>query len=245
MKFKILIVFLICYSCTISNTKIDNRIPYNSKGFAFIYNDEDFKNNIIKGKLDNSIIQVSHSNLNYNTLIKITNPKNNKSLTTRNLKGIKYPDFYKILITKKVAEELGIQSDFPLIEISEIKKNKSFIAKKAKIYSEEKKIFSNAPVTSVQISNISKNKKTNSINKKEEFVILIGSFYREETAKFLQKRIIKEIPDYDIEKLQIRKKSDKKTNLISGPYNTINFMKNDYILLKEFGFEELDIINYE
>ena len=74
---------------------------------------------------------------------------------------------------------------------------------------------------------------------------MIGSFYREETAKFLQQRIIKEIPDYDIEKLQIRKKSDKKTNLISGPYNTINFMKNDYILLKEFGFEELDIINYE
>ena len=245
MKFKILIAFLICYSCTINNTKIDNRIPYNSKGFAFIYNDEDFKNNIIKGKLDNSLIQVSHSNLNYNTLIKITNPKNNKSLTTKNFKRIKYPDFYKILITKKVAEELGIQSDFPLIEISEIRKNKSFIAKKAKIYSEEKRIFSNAPVTSVQISNISKNKKTNSINKKEEFVILIGSFYREETAKFLQQRIIKEIPDYDIEKLQIRKKSDKKTNLISGPYNTINFMKNDYILLKEFGFEELDIINYE
>ena len=39
--------------------------------------------------------------------------------------------------------------------------------------------------------------------------------------------------------------SNKQTNLISGPYNTINFMKNDYILLKKFGFEELDIINYE
>ena len=246
MKFKILIAFLICYSCTINNTKIDNRIPYNSKGFAYIYNDEDFKNNIIKGKLDSSLMQVSHSNLNNNTLIKITNPKNNKSLTTKNFKRIKYPDFYKILITKKVAEELGIQSDFPLIEISEIKKNKSFIAKKAKIYSEEKRIFSNAPVTSVQISNISKNKKTKSINKKkDEFVILIGSFYREETAKFLKKRIIKEIPNYDVKKLRIRKQSNKQTNLISGPYSTINFMKNDYILLKKFGFEELDIINYE
>ena len=245
MKYKIIIVFLVFYSCTINNTKIENRIPYNSKGFAYIYNDEDFKNNIIKGKLDNSLMQVSHSNLNNNTLIKIINPKNNESITIRNLKKIKYPDFYKILITKKVAEKLGIQSDFPLIEILEIKKNKSFIAKKAKIYSEEKKISSNAPVTSVQISNISKNKKNKSINKKDEFVILIGSFYREETAKFLKKRIIKEIPNYDVKKLRIRKQSNKQTNLISGPYSTINFMKNDYILLKKFGFEELDIINYE
>ena len=245
MKYKIIIVFLVFYSCTINNTKIDNRIPYNSKGFAYIYNDEDFKNNIIKGKLDNSLMQVSHSNLNNNTLIKIINPKNNESLTIRNFKRIKYPDFYKILITKKVAEKLGIQSDFPLIEILEIKKNKSFIAKKAKIYSEEKKISSNAPVTSVQISNISKNKKNKSINKKNEFVILIGSFYREETAKFLKQRIIKEIPNYDVKKLRIRKQSNKQTNLISGPYSTINFMKNDYILLKKFGFEELDIINYE
>ena len=245
MKYKIIIVFLVFYSCTINNTKIDNRIPYNSKGFAYIYNDEDFKNNIIKGKLDNSLMQVSHSNLNNNTLIKIINPKNNESLTIRNFKRIKYPDFYKILITKKVAEKLGIQSNFPLIEILEIKKNKSFIAKKAKIYSEEKKISSNAPVTSVQISNISKNKKNKSINKKDEFVILIGSFYREETAKFLKQRIIKEIPNYDVKKLRIRKQSNKQTNLISGPYSTINFMKNDYILLKKFGFEELDIINYE
>ena len=245
MKYKIILVFLVFYSCTINSTKIDNRTPYNSKGFAYIYNDEDFKNNIIKGKLDNSLMQVSHSSLSNNTLIKIINPKNNESLTIRSLKRIKYPDFYKILITKKVAEKLGIQNDFPLIEILEIKKNKSFIAKKAKIYSEEKKISSNAPVTSVQISNISKNKKIKSINNKDEFVILIGSFYREETAKFLKQRIIKEIPNFDVKKLRIRKQSNKQTNLISGPYSTINFMKNDYILLKKFGFEELDIINYE
>ncbi len=28
---------------------------------------------------------------------------------------------------------------------------------------------------------------------------------------------------------------------MSGPYNSINLMKNDYIQLKHFGFEELDI----
>ncbi len=228
-----------------NSTKLENRAPYNSKGFAYIYNDEDYKNNIIKGKLNNSLLQVSHASLKNNALIKIINPKTNDSLTIRNFKRIEYPDFYKILITKKVAEKLNIQSDLPLIEILEIKKNKSFIAKKAKIYNEEKKISSNAPITSVKISNISKNKKTDRTNTKDKFVILIGTFYTNDTAKFLKKRIIKEIPDYDVKKLQIRKKSNKQTDLISGPYNTINFMKNDYILLKKFGFEELDIITYE
>ena len=57
----------------------------------------------------------------------------------KNIKRIKYPDFYKILITKPVAKKLNLNIDLPLLEIIEIKKNKSFVAKKAKIYNEEKK----------------------------------------------------------------------------------------------------------
>ena len=74
---------------------------------------------------------------------------------------------------------------------------------------------------------------------------MIGSFTEKKQAKFLKQRIIKEIPNYDVKKLRIKKQSNKQTNLISGPYSAINFMKNDYIRLKKFGFEELDIINYE
>ena len=36
---------------------------------------KDYENKIIKGKLDNSKLQVSHTDLKYNTLIKIINPK--------------------------------------------------------------------------------------------------------------------------------------------------------------------------
>ena len=57
----------------------------------------------------------------------------------------------------------------------------------------------------------------------------------------MKKRITKEIPNYDTKKLIIKKKTNKEINLFSGPYKTINLMKNDYIILKEFGFEELDI----
>ena len=112
-----------------------------------------------KGKLNNEKLQISHQNLKTGTLIKIINPLNNKSIILKNIKRIKYPDFYKILITKPVMDELRFNVDLPILEIIEIKKNKSFVAKKAKIYNEEKKISSNAPVTSVKISNISKDKK--------------------------------------------------------------------------------------
>tara|TARA_Y100000591_G_C21811139_1_gene687981 strand:- start:418 stop:1155 length:738 start_codon:yes stop_codon:yes gene_type:complete len=245
MKYKILILIILLTSCSAHTTKLENRSPYISKGFAYIYNDYDYENKTIKGRLDNSKLQVSHNKLRSNTLIKIINPRTNDSITIKNHKKINYPDFYKILITEQVANKLNIEKELPLVEILEIKKNKSFIAQKAKIYKEEKKISSNAPVTSVQISNISKNKNKKKKLKQEDFYILIGSFYSRETADFLKQRINKEIPNYDNNKLIIRKKSNKEINLISGPYKTINFMKNDYILLKNFGFEDLDIITNE
>ena len=37
-------------------------------------------------------------------------------------------------------------------------------------------------------------------------------------------------------------KKSNKTSLLSGPYKSINSMKNDYIQLNNFGFEELDIV---
>ena len=90
--------------------------------------------------------------------------------------------------------------------------------------------------------------KINILEKKkniDDFFILIGTFYSQETAEFLKKRIKLELPSYNAKKLKIVKKSNKEINLISGPYRTINFIKNDYIQLKAFGFEELNIITNE
>ena len=57
----------------------------------------------------------------------------------------------------------------------------------------------------------------------------------------MKRRILSEIPDLDTKKLKIVRKSNKKINLYSGPYNSISLVKNDYLKLKNFGFEELDI----
>ena len=243
MKYKILISIFFVFSCSPQLENLNKKKPYSSTGFAYVYNDYDFKKKIISGKLNNEKLQISHQNLKTNTLVKITNPKNNKSIMLKNTKRIKYPDFYKILITKPVADELDLNLDLPLVEIIEIKKNKSFIAQKAKIYNEEKKIPSKAPVASVQISNISKNKDKNKKikNSSEKIYIHIASFYSIQTAKFLKTRIIEEINELDSKKLYIKKINDKETQVILGPYTSVNLLKNDYIKLKNYGFEEMDI----
>ena len=191
--------------------------------------------------MNNEILQISHQNLKTGTLINISNPQNNQSIVLKNIKRIKYPEFYKILITRKVAEKLSLDKELPILEIIEIKKNKSFIAEKAKIYNEEKKLKSKAPVDSVEISNISKNKTKISKKNVNEIFIHIASFYSNKTAQFLKKRIVNEVKELDIKKLKIRKINSKETQVILGPYSSVNLLKNDYIKLKSFGFEELDI----
>jgi hypothetical protein len=240
MRFKILI-FIFLVSCSQHYTKSESRKPYNATGLAYIFNNEDYKNKVLKKKLDNDLLQISHKDLKIGTLIKLINPKTKDNLVLKNIKKIQYPDLYKIMITERVASKLGIVSELPLIEILEIKKNKSFIAKEAKIYQEEKKISSKAPVTSVKIANISKKKPILKSINSDNIYIFVASFYTEEAANLLKKRIILETSNYDKKKLNIRKKTAKEFEVLSGPYKSINLLKNDYIDLKNFGFEELDI----
>ena len=242
MKFNLLIILFLFAYCSPHYTRAINKEPYNSTGFALIYNEKDYESKIIKKKFNNELFQISHKNLNSGVLIKLINPKTKESLVLKNNKKSQYPEFYKILITKPVADKLNINIEWPIIEILEIKKNKSFVAEKAKIYQVEKKIPAKAPVTSVQIANISlkKPQKKNETTK-ENIYILVASFYTNESANLLKKRIIEEVPDFEVKKLRIKKKNNKEFEVLSGPYMSINLLKNDYIDLKNFGIEELDI----
>ncbi len=241
MKFKIIILTLLLFSCSSNYTKLDKREPYFSKGFAYIIKEEKPKKNSSKSVINNSKQKVFNKFLRPNTLLKIINPETKDYIILKNSISGKYPDFYKISISNSVANELNLDKKLPLIEVIEIKKNKSFVAKKAKIFNEEKKISSNAPVTSVKISNISKNKNIKKKKTESKIYIEIASFYSEDSAIFLRNRILSKISNYDKKKLKIVRKSNKKINLFSGPYNSINLVKNDYTKLAEFGFEDLDI----
>ena len=241
MKFNTLILIFLITSCSNHYTNLENRKSYNSTGFAYVYNNQDYDNKIIKKKLNNDQMQISHKDLKIGSLLKLINPKTKDSLVLKNTKKIEYPDFYKILITEPVAEKLNISKKLPLIEILELKKNKSFVAKKAIIYQEEKTISSKAPVTSVKIAIISKKEPNKIVNNSNSIFILVASFYTREAANLLKRRIITEAPNYDINKIIIKKKTIKEFEVLSGPYKSINLLKNDYINLKILGFEELDI----
>ena len=239
-KFFILVLFFLT-SCaqTLSNSKLKQ--TYSAKGFAYVYNEEDFVNKLIDKELDNNSLQIAHDKLRPGTLIKIINIKTNDSIILKNNKRFKYPEFYKILITEPVARKINLQLDSPMVEVIEVKKNKSFVAEKTKIYKEEEKIYSNAPVETVTINNISKNKNIKNKGIKDKLYINIAEFYSKQSAFLLKKRITKELTKFNSKKLFITSKKTNKTTLLSGPYSSINLMKNDYILLKNFGFEELDI----
>ena len=241
MKYKLIILFLLLASCAQNYSKSELNKPFNSKGFAYIYNEEDFVNKVIKKKLDNNSLQIAHNKLRAGSLIKIINIKTNESIILKNSKRVEYPEFYKILITKPVADKLNLQIDLPIVEVIEVKKNKSFVAKKTKIFKEEEKIYSNAPIESVTINNISKNNKKKNKTIKDKFYIIIAEFYSKNSASLLKKRITQELLNFDNKKLYIKSKKSNKISLLAGPYNSINLMKNDYIQLKKFGFEELDI----
>ena len=233
-----MLIFL--FSCTQSVTKKNMKQPFTSKGFAYIFNLEDYNNNLIKKKLNENELQIAHNKTRIGSLIKITNPKTAQSVVLKNNKNFNYSDFYKIIITQPVADTLKLDKNKPYVEITEIKKNKSFIAKKTKIFNEEKKVHTKAPVEIVKIDNISLNK---SQKKKisEEFNIIIAEFYSKDSATFLKKRITSELPSFNSKKLYIKSSNLNKISLLSGPYKSINVMKNDYIQLEKFGFEELDI----
>jgi len=241
MKYKFITFFLFLISCSQNYTNSELKKPFNSKGFAYIYSHQDFLDKTIKKELDENSLQTAHSILRPGSLIKIINIKTNESIILRVDKRFDYPEFYKLVITQAVADKLNLQNDLPLIEVIEVKKNKSFIAKKTKIFKEEEKIHNNAPVETVTINNISKNKDKKNVAYKDKFNIIIAEFYSKNSASLLKKRIIKELPNFDGKKLYINSKKSNKITLISGPYNSINLMKNDYIQLKSFGFEELDI----
>ena len=245
MRYNLILVFLFLFQCSANINNNFTKIPYNTKGFAYIYNNKDHLNVKNTNKSNLAEFKISQNNLRIGKLIKLINPKTNDTLILKNNSRIKYPDFYKIAISKSVAEKLKIDSEIPLIEILEIRKNKSFVAKKAIIHKEEKKISSKAPVASVKISNISKNKQAQKKKIKKELFILIASFYSEKSANLLKQKIITKIPEFNQKKLIKKKINDKKTQLLSGPYYSVNLIKNDYIKLKKLGFEELDISIYD
>ena len=234
MNYRLIIIFFLLASCTNYSGNFVKKTGYSASGFAYIE-----KN--IPLSLANEKFFLSHNKLKVGSRINITNPNNNKSLVITIKKKVKYDSFYKALISESIANNLELSLEFPFIEISEIKSNKSFVAKKAITENEEKKIANKAPIEKININNISKKKNFNK-KKAKNYSILVANFYNLNSAKFLKDKLGTILKDSNYKLIYIKKKNEKNYELLMGPYNTINKLKNDYIVLSDSNFEDLDVI---
>ena len=70
-------------SCTTTSQTIKERSYFSSKGFAYIYDENDYKKKIISKRFSAQEAQISHDILKRGTLLKITNPENKKHVVLK------------------------------------------------------------------------------------------------------------------------------------------------------------------
>ena len=230
--------------------QIKKNFFYSSNGFALIYSDTLFdqggidrklnKDEFIDNKLNNEEIIAIHSSLKKNTLITIINPETSKAVDAKIFRKADYAKIFNIVISKKIATILELDTNNPYVEVYEVKKNKTFIAKEGNIYEEEKKIAASAPVDEVKMDDLSREQseaKTESVNRKN-FVLVISDFYYLDSAKNLKNELVKKTQTSNF---SIKKINDNKYRLSVGPFKNFNALKSIYISLNNLGFEDLNI----
>jgi len=246
-KYFFLILFFLNSCADYSSEKTKNVLEkrfYSSGGFALIYDESLYNEDIVNKKLVDEQILTIHNKLKRNTTITIINPINFKEITTKiSKKGI-YPKIFNIVITKKIAKALELDFDNPYVEIIEVKDNKKFIAKKGKMFNEEKNVALKAPVEKIVIDNLldsdalKKNKKvTKKIN--NIFFLIISDFYYQNSAINLKNELSQKTK---LSTFSVKKINDKEFRLYAGPFKDFNSLKSTYISLNKLGFDDLNII---
>ena len=243
-KISILIVFtFFLYSCDQSiinqskekNFKIEKK--YKNSGFALVYS-----NKLDLKKLENRSLSIYHKYLKKNSVVKITNPDNGKYLIA-NVKSnkIKFSNFYNSVLSPRIAKELELDLSEPFIELLLVSKSSTFIAKKAKMFEEEKMVAEKAPVDGIQINDLNnkKIKKNESKNEKFSYLIKVADFYYKDTAQIMINKIKNQT---SINNLNIVKLSKTKYRVSIGPFNDIKSLKDSFEKMSSFNFENLEIL---
>ena len=222
-----------------SNQKIiEIEKKYANSGFALVYN-EDLKH--IK-KLENRSLDIYHKSLKKKSIVKIINPENGKYLIARvKSNRIKFSNFYNSILSLRIAEELELDEKEPFVELVLISKNSTFIAKKAKMFEEEKTVAEKAPVDGIQINDLNTKKVNIKKIKKKNFsyFIKVADFYYQDSAQLMINRIKGEIK---MNNLIIKRLSKTKYRVLIGPFNDIKSLKNSFEKMNSLNFENLIIL---
>ncbi len=216
--------------------KSENR--YKNSGFALVY-DNNLKD--IK-KLESRSLTIYHKSLKKRSIVKITNPLNDKYLIAEvKSNRIKFSNFYNSIISSRIAQELEIDLNEPYITIDLVSKDSTFIAKKAKMFEEERSVAEKAPVDGIQINdlNLKKSKKKKSLIKKFSYSIKVADFYYENTAELMKDKIKKEV---SLDNIVIIRLSKTKFRVLIGPFNDIKSLKESFEKMDYLEFENLEIL---
>ena len=219
-------------------TQADFENRYKNSGFALIYN-SDLKD--IK-KIEPRSLNIYHKSLKKKSLVKIINPENNKYLIAEvKSNRIKFSNFYNSILSLRIAEELELNLDEPFIELVSITKDSTFIAKKAKMFDEERSVAEKAPVDGIQINdlNVTNVKKKNNNSKNFSYSIKVADFYYKDTAEMMTNKIKSEIL---INNINIIKLSETKYRVLIGPFSDIKSLKNTFENMNLLNFENLEIL---
>ena len=232
-----------CTTTTLTKNKISNSLdnPFINKGFSLIYNDKLYNNKIISKKIDERSLVIFQKNLKKNSIVKITNIFNNRSIIGTVGGNADYPLFNNAVLSVRIADEIDLNENEPYVEILEILQDSVFIAKRAKTFDEEKKVANKAPVNNINISdlNIEETNAKNELIKKFSYEIKIADFYFNTTASLLVDRIIKETT---IKDAKIKKVNEKKYRVYAGPFNNINSLQKSFNDISILDFENIEII---
>ncbi len=246
MNYKILLILLAsfilsgCDQNVNKSNKLDINIQkrYSNIGFTLIYNDNLEK---IK-KIDDRSLLIYHKSLKKKSAVKITNPKNGKSVIAEvKSNRAKFSEFYNSIISKRIAEDLGLDFNEPYIEIILISKDSTFIARKSKTFEEEKKVAEKAPIDGIQINDLNNNDKKDEkiIKEKFSFSIKLADFYYKKTAQVMVSRINDETA---IKNTRILELSKTKFRVLIGPFNDIKSLKETFEKLKSLNFENIEML---
>ena len=220
----------------INNTKFIGK--YRNTGFALVYNN-DLQN--IK-PLEERSLNIYHKSLKKRSMVKITNPENNKYLIAEvKSNRVKFSDFYNSILSMRIAKELELDLDEPYVEVTLVSKDSTFIAKKAKIFDEERSVAEKAPVDGIQIKDLNKKIVKSKLTKIKSFSysIKVADFYYKDTAQMMVNRIKSEVP---IKKLKIITLSKIKYRVLIGPFSDIKTLKESFEKMRLFNFENLEIL---
>jgi len=238
-----LVILNNCTATTLTKNKtsvsLDN--PFINKGFSLIYNDDHYNNKIISNKIDERSLVIFQKNLKKDTIVKITNILNSKSIIGTVGSNADYPSFNNSVVSIRIADEINLNENEPYVEILEVLQDSVFVAKRAKTFEEEKNVASKAPVNNINISdlNIKVINTKNKISKKFSYEIKIADFYFNDTASLLIDRISKETMIKDV---KIKKIDEKKYRVYVGPFYNINSLQKSFNDISILEFENIEII---